>query len=341
MKTEFWIAIGILIIIPIANSIVKTITTKLSLLVAYVPPSLWVAASEGNIEQVRAYLKEKVDLNQLDMHGKTPLHWAILKGHEDIAILLVEAGADVHQKDKYGESPLNMAAMRGSIRMTQFLLAHGALMELSAAALLGKQDYFEEYLHQGGSFYLERAEMSLLHLLSMLGDYPNIAQLLIDAGADVNAKTQSPEMTPLMATATAGHKDIADLLIQSGARINAKAKDFQTSLHYAVRRGHVALVELLIEKGADVNADSNGGTPLCIAAESGHYHVSEFLIAHKANVNDGGKSELPPIHRATLNNHIEIVELLIRNGANANSRYGVFGWTPLFYAESPEMRDLL
>ena len=51
-----------------------------------------------------------------------------------------------------------------------------------------------------------------------------------------------------------GHTDTARLLIENGADVNAKNKSDSTSLMYALEGGHTNTARLLIENGADVNA---------------------------------------------------------------------------------------
>ena len=107
-----------------------------------------------------------------------------------------------------------------------------------------------------------------------------IAELLIENGADVSAKSLEG-LTPLHFAALAGHKEIAELLIAKGAEVNAKDGDGWTPLYYPAAKGHKEIVELLIGKGADLNAkDEDGDTPLDFA----YAETADLLRKH------GGKT---------------------------------------------------
>ncbi|MHC5718709.1 MAG: ankyrin repeat domain-containing protein, partial [Nostoc sp.] len=74
-------------------------------------------------------------------------------------------------------------------------------------------------------------------------------------GADVNARTNHNNDTPLHLAAEKGHKDIVELLIAKGADVHSRNHERDTPLHLA---DDLDVVELLIAKGADVNAKNNG-----------------------------------------------------------------------------------
>ena len=81
------------------------------------------------------------------------------------------------------------------------------------------------------------------------------------AGADVNAKAGGG-YTPLHVNTI--QLEVAELLIDKGADVNTKSDDNgDTPLHVSVNNGQSELVELLIAKGADVNSmNEEGQTPL-------------------------------------------------------------------------------
>ena len=90
----------------------------------------------------------------------------------------------------------------------------------------------------------------------------------LDAGVDVNVKDEGGE-TPLHVAALMNNAEVAELLIDEGAEVNAKGVlDGNTPLHWAAWNGHTEVAEFLIEKGAHVNA-KNGldQTPLNLAEE--------------------------------------------------------------------------
>ena len=110
------------------------------------------------------------------------------------------------------------------------------------------------------------------------------------AGTDVNAKGDDG-WTPLLYAAAYGHKGIVELLIAAGADVNAKIVtpmnpwdvDGETPLHYAANK---ETAELLIAEGADVNAkNEDGGTPLHRVAWKRRTAIAELLIAEGADVN--------------------------------------------------------
>ena len=89
------------------------------------------------------------------------------------------------------------------------------------------------------------------------------------------------------------------------------------ALQKAVIRGHYSISELLVENGADVyTVDDYGNNILHLAARFGHAPLISFGLSHCLNVNGINIAGDTPLHVAIEHNHVEVVQLLIRAGAD-------------------------
>jgi len=115
--------------------------------------------------------------------------------------------------------------------------------------------------------------------------------------------------------------EVAQLLIEAGADVNAIGADGAQPIHAASFRGNLEVVKLLVKNGADVNSKGPGGaTPLQFAASMSDAKVKgadyaglvRFLIEKGANVNAKNEMDYSPLHFAK---NKEVVELLRKAGA--------------------------
>lgn len=165
-------------------------------------------------------------------------------------------------------------------------------------------------------------------LLAASNGYAEIVQLLIDNGADVNAKiknTLTPygSTTPLWA-ATNYKGDVQTIreLLAAGAEIEARDMDGETPLMAAARRGDVDIMKTLMVAGADVNAvaSQDNGTALMNAAAWGKAEAVRVLLRAGADVNAKQTSGHTSLIFAAEQGYIDIVKELIAARADVNAR---------------------
>jgi hypothetical protein len=93
--------------------------------------ALALAAQHGHVEIVRLLLDAGEDPSRYNPDGNhshsTPLHQAVLAGHDAVVRLLVERGAGLDIKDTiYQGTPLGWAMYAGQTEIEKYLRAHGA-----------------------------------------------------------------------------------------------------------------------------------------------------------------------------------------------------------------------
>jgi ankyrin repeat protein/mono/diheme cytochrome c family protein len=161
-------------------------------------------------------------------------------------------------------------------------------------------------------------------------------RLLLSKGANVNAK-QAIGRTPLYLAAMLGNGvPTMRLLLTGGADPNLASANGQTPLMAAAARGDVDGVRLLIEKGAEVNATNGPGqTALMLACASGDARAVRLLIERGADVRVRSKLNETALGYAATAGVQSTVELLLAKGADVNVR-NLRGYSPLMFAASSD-----
>jgi len=148
---------------------------------------------------------------------------------------------------------------------------------------------------------------------------PAIMKVLLDAGADIEAKNRFGQRPLHWAFADAAR---TALLLERGADVNARANDGRAALHSAAsQRQGDAVLRLLLAKGADVNvATSTDRTPLMAAAGTGETGLMRLLLARKADVHKISGTGSTALMDAASSRNLEAVKMLVEVGANVNAR---------------------
>lgn len=107
-----------------------------------------------------------------------------------------------------------------------------------------------------------------------------IVALMLERKARVNVPGRREGLTALEESVRINRPDIAQMLIDAGADVDKTGKNGQTPLMLAAKLGHANVVQVLIDAGAYLNdTDPTGRTPLELARERRHRHTVELLMA--------------------------------------------------------------
>jgi ankyrin repeat protein len=103
-------------------------------------------------------------------------------------------------------------------------------------------------------------------------------------GVDPNSKTTNGEPLLLLAASVDGGEKVVRLMLDAGADVDARDGSGNTPLIASAADDRIKIVQLLIDRGADVNArNRDGDTPLTNAACWGAERVTKLLLARGAN----------------------------------------------------------
>ena len=226
----------------------------------------------------------------------------------------VAAGLAASQGSAQEASSYELAVSQGFESVAEL----AAALDLYEAVLNSDFALVESLIEKGTSVNVRFDNVTLLHVAAEMGSLP-MAKLLIDKGADVNAKiTDGDGRTPLhLVTGLSGNLPMAKLLIDKGADVNDKDEDGYTPLHFAVTEDNLPMAKLLIDSGANVNdkTENSGTAALHWAAIRNNLPMAKLLIDSGANVNDKITDGYTPLHFAARQMNGMLVDMLMQVGA--------------------------
>jgi ankyrin repeat protein len=142
---------------------------------------------------------------------------------------------------------------------------------------------------------------------------------LLRDGADVNA-AQGDGMTALHWAAERGDAALAEMLVYAGANVEAETRiGHYTPLHIASRVGDADITRMLLEAGgsATTATSTTGATPLHLASASGNAEVVGLLMDHGADPNARESEwEQTPLIFAAARNRPGAIAVLMERGAD-------------------------
>jgi ankyrin repeat protein len=301
---------------------------------AATPADLIDAVKAGDVQAVRAFLKQRSNVNAAEADGMTALHWAARSNDLETVQLLLRSGANAKSANRYGVTPLSLAALNGNAVMAETLIKAGA--DPNAVTPDGE---------------------TVLMTAARTGN-PETVKVLVASGANVNARENWQDQTALMFAAAENNAAAVKVLAQAGADLNLRSKVWSfpeykyetngmavfqlprggwTALMFAARQNAMDAAAALADLKADLNAaDPDGTTALQLAILNVHYDMAALLLRRGANPNVQDNSGMTALYAAVdmrapagmmtrpnpkITAEIdaaEMIKILLSNGANPN-----------------------
>lgn len=158
------------------------------------------------------------------LYSPEAFRMAARDGRQRVVEMCVESGLDVNEADAKGITPLALAAFNGHDKTVRYLIANKALVDSR------DQEQHTPLIHAAG------------------GPAPTTVQILLDAGADINAFAGAENWTALMMAAQFGNIEVIKVLLAAGADKEIRDTDGDDAAHFAREQGHFEIVKLLEAK---------------------------------------------------------------------------------------------
>ncbi|MBU0728645.1 MAG: ankyrin repeat domain-containing protein [Proteobacteria bacterium] len=287
---------------------------------------------DGKIRLVDLFIKAGWDVNsRWDQKTETSaLALATDKGYYEIVKLLVEAGAEVNTADKErgGITPLMDAAYKGFPRIVELLLKAGAAVnavnnDMMTALFFAVQKNNKVVVgilvRNGADPNIASNELGRATCLgfALVKGYIEIARILIESGADINASDKYG--TPLILAIKGHFKGTARLLLEKGASIHLSNAFGQTPLMWAAREDEIDFVELFLEQGADPSLRSkDGASPLMSAALGGNPDIVNLLLQKGADPHATDDRGITVLMYAAAGGDSDLLNILFEKGVDLN-----------------------
>lgn len=200
---------------------------------AFVAPSprrFFIRMEMGDIDQARRWLDAGLDPDFMADQIGTGLMIAAWHGNLALMDLFVSRGADVNKANLLGEQALLHAAWRGHLAAVEWLLAHGARLER------------------------EPMQWTALHYAVFAG-HRDVAQALIEGGADINARSPNGSSVLMMAVYE-GREELAQMLVGLGADRSVKNDWGDGALEWAMKFNHLNIARVVAPKEEFASAAS-------------------------------------------------------------------------------------
>jgi ankyrin repeat protein len=202
---------------------------------------------------------------------------------ERLEAILNDAPALAAARDDEGVSAVLHALYHGRSEMAEVVAIYLPELDIFEAAALGRSGRVRQLLERDPALAHAKSPdgFTALHLPAFFGGpgTADAAQALVEAGADVSARSENSFwVLPLHSAASGGHADIVEILLAAGAEPDPRQRHGWTPLHAAAQNGDIRSLEALLAAGADPSLRNDDGLSAAdLAASAGNDELTARL----------------------------------------------------------------
>lgn len=288
--------------------------------------ALYCACKLGNLGLVQKLVEDGVDVNVDDERCGPSLAVAAYQGHTDVVKFLIDSGASLTNcNGKYG-GPAQAAVLGNHLQVLELVVSAGADINMPVEFT---------NLNTSISTHMPRLGSPLQAAIYMEND--TTVEWVLKHGANVNYGGGCggyPSCTrcgpPLLIASSQGNVNLVDRLLEAGAEVNQQAERVcggwrtSTALEGACLEGHVSVVERLIRGGAAIDLEGEpdrGSRPLAFAIEADSLDIVALLLRNGATPNSLSpkcEEDVTLLAQACQRANASIVSALIQAGADVH-----------------------
>lgn len=272
------------------------------------------------------------DVSARDLFGRTLLHIAAMHNDTEATKRLLDHGAEVDARDPHSATPLERAADSGHYELAHILLEAGAEHTIGTAASMGVTDCVSRLVGTLDGDIRDSWPAWMAAANSISARQTPVLGLLLEAGIDADSPPCGG--TPLLHQAAVdGNLVAAQVLVAAGASTTLCDSDGRSPLLLAAWRGNRDMVDFLLEHGAGAAIGEHQLDSLLYGGIwAGSAALVEACLAMEASVGPRAiDPECSPLLVAAGEGNVEIIRLLLDAGADVNHR-GYWGASPLHMA---------
>lgn len=224
-------------------------TTDASL---YFGSTLQAACYAGQKTTVQVLLKRGIDINIEGGTFGNALQAASSRGHRELVKLLLDHCANVHAKGGFYTHSLQAASNGGHTEIVKLLLGRGADINADGGLLGGAFSSASNNGHEETVKLLleEKADVN-----AQGGLWGNALQAASKKGfAKTSRHGETYWSVVGIAKPEGTYENIVKLLLDAGANVNARGGYFGTAIQAALFFGHKEIIQILLDRGAETNA---------------------------------------------------------------------------------------